>query len=769
MNRFRQFVSARPKRVQKKKRRRRAPAVRQSARDGARGAYRDAILAAAERVFATSGLLRDAHGGHREGGRGRRRHPLQLLRQQRDHLLGPARDTARGVPAQRCKVPPSRKIPSNGSGRSWTACSRRSVEKGGALAVFMERGAVGEYDVERLIGANAARDYEEFLSLLEETVRDAVRSKRMRGDVEPRLLVSGLAGSINGAIYSWLKRGRRGRVSRRSPTRFSIYFRSGSTLPMTSRSSSLAALVGLSAALLASCHAAEGQGLPPASGSGAPPPPVIPKLAEVAWTRRRQPRASQAAWTGSLFARHEAALGPKMSGVLSQVTVEEGDRVKKGQLLFRLDAAQAGLAVSQAKAAIATAQVGVDATGRDYGRGVGTHREGLHRAGDVRPGEVRQRPGKVVARRRRRSRFKVAERAAVRHGYLLAHRRRRDGEAEERGRDGHHDAADGRGRRSRRGQARTPRELAGKGAHRARGRQRNLTMTIPTVAITPRRAGEAHQPDARHADANGGGRRRRGQQGRQAQGRHAGSSGAARRGTAGDGQGGRPAREALAVSVADVSIKRPVFAVMMIAALVVFGLLAYPRIGVDLFPDVEFPVVTILATYPGADPETMESKVADPIEEAINSLSGIKALRSTNLESVSQVVVEFELNVSADQAVQDIRDRVSGILANLPSGIDPPVIQKFDVGAAPIMAVALAGKLSPRDLTHLADKVVKERIQRVPGVGGIDLVGKRDREIQILLDPTRLAGRGLTVGRRRERRPRADHRAPGRLLRRRRA
>lgn len=197
--------------------------------------------------------------------------------------------------------------------------------------------------------------------------------------------------------------------------------------------------------------------------------------------------------------------------------------------------------------------------------------------------------------------------------------------------------------------------------------------------------------------------------------------------------------------LADVSIRRPVFAVMMIAALLVFGLLAYPRIGVDLFPNVEFPVVTVTATYPGADPETMETKVADPIEAAINTLSGIKALRSTNLESVTQVVVEFELEVSTEQAVQDIRDRVSGILANLPSGIDPPVIQKFDVGAAPIMSVALAGKLAPQALTHLADKVVKERIQRVPGVGGIDLVGKREREIQVILDTARLAARGITV------------------------
>ena len=99
------------------------------------------------------------------------------------------------------------------------------------------------------------------------------------------------------------------------------------------------------------------------------------------------------------------------------------------------------------------------------------------------------------------------------------------------------------------------------------------------------------------------------------------------------------------MKIADLSIRRPVFAVMLVVALSVFGTLAYPRIGVDLFPNVEFPVVTVTIIYPGGDPETMESKVADPIEEAINTLSGIKALRSTNLEGVSQVVVEFELEV----------------------------------------------------------------------------------------------------------------------------
>ncbi len=199
------------------------------------------------------------------------------------------------------------------------------------------------------------------------------------------------------------------------------------------------------------------------------------------------------------------------------------------------------------------------------------------------------------------------------------------------------------------------------------------------------------------------------------------------------------------MSLADVSIRRPVFAVMMIAALVVFGLLSYPKVGVDLFPNVEFPIVTVTVVYPGGDPETMESKVADPIEEKVNTLSGIKTLRSVNLESVTQVIIEFELSVNVDQAMQDIRDKMSEVQASLPAQVEPPLIQKFDVGAAPVMGIALSGKLGPRELTELADKVVKERVQRVPGVGGVDLVGGRERQIKVLVDPGKLSGLGLTV------------------------
>ncbi len=199
------------------------------------------------------------------------------------------------------------------------------------------------------------------------------------------------------------------------------------------------------------------------------------------------------------------------------------------------------------------------------------------------------------------------------------------------------------------------------------------------------------------------------------------------------------------MKLADVSIRRPVFAAMMMVALVVFGIVAYPRIGVDLFPNVEFPVVTVTVINPGADPASMESKVADPLEEAVNTLSGIDSLRSVSLEGVTQVFIQFDLDVDVDQAVQDVRDRVSSILRQLPTGIDPPVIDKFDVGAAPIMSVALSGEMPVRDLTKLADDVVKDRIQRVPGVGSVELVGGREREIHVLVHPDQLTGQGLSV------------------------
>ncbi len=194
-----------------------------------------------------------------------------------------------------------------------------------------------------------------------------------------------------------------------------------------------------------------------------------------------------------------------------------------------------------------------------------------------------------------------------------------------------------------------------------------------------------------------------------------------------------------------VAITRPVFTSMLVASLVVFGAVSFKRLGVDLFPRVEFPIVTIVTKLPGADPETIETTVTDPIEEAVNTISGIKHLRSTSADSVSQVVIEFELGKNIDVAFQEITAKVAAIRANLPDDVEEPVIEKFDVDSAPICSVVIAGDMPYRELGRIADKTVKERLQRIRNVGSARLIGFRDRKIWLWLDPKKLDQYGLTV------------------------
>jgi len=200
------------------------------------------------------------------------------------------------------------------------------------------------------------------------------------------------------------------------------------------------------------------------------------------------------------------------------------------------------------------------------------------------------------------------------------------------------------------------------------------------------------------------------------------------------------------MKLADVSIKRPVFATVMVGVLAVFGVWAYPKIPIDMYPEVEFPIVTVTAVYPGADPETIESRVVDKLEEAISTVNGIKVMRSTSMENVGLVFVQFELERKADQAVQDVRDKVSSALKNLPKDLEPPIVERVDINAAPIMALALAGPMEKRDLTALAKDVVKQRLQALNGVGGIDIIGGQEREFHVWVDPQRLESYGLAVG-----------------------
>lgn len=195
----------------------------------------------------------------------------------------------------------------------------------------------------------------------------------------------------------------------------------------------------------------------------------------------------------------------------------------------------------------------------------------------------------------------------------------------------------------------------------------------------------------------------------------------------------------------DLCIDRPVMASMIVATLMVLGLFSYRELGVDFFPRVELPNIVVTTTLPGSGPEEIETQVTKVIEEAVNTISGIDELRSTSFEGLSQVVVIFKLDEEPDACAQDVRDRVGRVLSRLPQGIDPPVIEKFASDAHPILSVVVSGEMPIRDLTEFARKQVKEPLESVTGVGQITMVGGREREIHVSVDPMRLLAHRVTA------------------------
>lgn len=190
----------------------------------------------------------------------------------------------------------------------------------------------------------------------------------------------------------------------------------------------------------------------------------------------------------------------------------------------------------------------------------------------------------------------------------------------------------------------------------------------------------------------------------------------------------------------NLAIKRPVFITMIMSALMIFGLLSFSRIGVDLYPEVEFPIITIHTALPGADPQTVETSVSKPIEDAVSSIGSIKHLHSTSTDNISQIVIEFELEKNIDIAYQEVLAKIGTIRDKLPDDIEEPLIEKADLNAAPILALVVSGNLPIQELSKIADKTVKERLQCIEGVGRVTLVGKRERTIWIYLNPQKLEG-----------------------------
>jgi HAE1 family hydrophobic/amphiphilic exporter-1 len=198
--------------------------------------------------------------------------------------------------------------------------------------------------------------------------------------------------------------------------------------------------------------------------------------------------------------------------------------------------------------------------------------------------------------------------------------------------------------------------------------------------------------------------------------------------------------------LSDLSIKRPVFATVLMLTLVTLGVFSYRRLAIDMFPDVEIPVLSIITQFPGASPETVEREVTKKLEQAVNPISGVKHVYSTSREGLSTVVVEFNLEVKINDAAQDARSKISAIRNLLPQGIEEPVIQKLDIGGMAVVSLAVrSAEMTPRELSTLVDRKVKRRLENLPGVGKVDLVGESKREVSVDVDPSRLDALGLGV------------------------
>jgi HAE1 family hydrophobic/amphiphilic exporter-1 len=197
--------------------------------------------------------------------------------------------------------------------------------------------------------------------------------------------------------------------------------------------------------------------------------------------------------------------------------------------------------------------------------------------------------------------------------------------------------------------------------------------------------------------------------------------------------------------LAELCVKRPVFATVLILSLTVVGVFAFTRLGVDRYPKVDLPTILVTTVQQGAAPEQIETEVTDKIEEAVNTISGIDELRSSSSEGVSQVILTFLLDKDIDVAAQEVRDKINGVLPQLPKTIQQPRVDRMDPDAAPVLSLALTADKPLRDITEYADKVLRRQLESLNGVGQVIIAGGRERQVNIVLDADRLRAYNVTV------------------------
>ena len=200
------------------------------------------------------------------------------------------------------------------------------------------------------------------------------------------------------------------------------------------------------------------------------------------------------------------------------------------------------------------------------------------------------------------------------------------------------------------------------------------------------------------------------------------------------------------MKLSTMSIQRPVFATVMSLAILLFGIIGFSRLPVREYPDIDPPIISVVTLYRGASPSVVETQITNVLEEQFATLEGVKTLTSSSREQGSVITIEFELNRKVDEAANDVRDRVSRIRGNLPREIDDPIISKVDANAQAIVWLALFSEShNGLELTDVADRVLKEKIQRLPGVGSVIIGGERRYAMRVWMDPLRMAGHGLTT------------------------
>ena len=186
--------------------------------------------------------------------------------------------------------------------------------------------------------------------------------------------------------------------------------------------------------------------------------------------------------------------------------------------------------------------------------------------------------------------------------------------------------------------------------------------------------------------------------------------------------------------LSDISIKRPIMISMGLIVFMVFGGLAYFTLSLDLMPDVEIGFVTVQTIYPGAGPKEIESQVTKRIEDSVATISKIEYIESYAMDSVSIVMLKFDIGKDSDIATQEVKDKVDAILNDLPDDAETPIVEKFDLRAIPVLNIVLSGKLEMKELYELADKRLKDRFSQIEGVARVNLVGGQEREIRVELD-----------------------------------